>query len=157
MAGAYAVRIFFLRTCPSQGLFIRRACFYGSKDSTPAGLPCRAACERNATARVYLAVGFHSYRPAERTRWPRSRATHGINNGSTRARAAPIGYDAPGRVRFPGCPGTCDSSLPEPQVEIRDQAMAKAKERHQKILKMAALNMQGDARADLMELIERAN
>jgi hypothetical protein len=33
----------------------------------------------------------------------------------------------------------------------------KAKERHQKILKMAALNMQGDARADLMELIERAN
>ena|SRR5438552_14852496 len=47
--------------------------------------------------------------------------------------------------------------LPEPQVEIRDQAMAKAKERHQKILKMAALNMQGDARADLMELIERAN
>ena len=47
--------------------------------------------------------------------------------------------------------------LPEPQVETRDQAMAKAKERHQKILKMAALNMQGDARADLMELIERAN
>ena len=46
--------------------------------------------------------------------------------------------------------------LPEPQVEIRDQAMAKAKERHQKLLKMAAANIQGDARADLMELIERA-
>jgi len=47
--------------------------------------------------------------------------------------------------------------LPEPQVEIRDRAMTKAKERHQKILEMAALNMQGDARTDLMELIEHAN
>jgi len=35
--------------------------------------------------------------------------------------------------------------------------MTKAKERHQKILEMAALNMQGDARTDLMELIEHAN
>src|SRR5437016_4667164 len=33
--------------------------------------------------------------------------------------------------------------VPEPQAEIRDQATAKAKERHQKLLKMAALNMQG--------------
>src|SRR6266403_2032862 len=47
--------------------------------------------------------------------------------------------------------------LPEPQVEIRDQATAKAKERHQKLLKMAALNMQGDARAALLELVQGGN
>jgi Arc/MetJ-type ribon-helix-helix transcriptional regulator len=47
--------------------------------------------------------------------------------------------------------------LPEPQPEIRDQATAKAKERHQKLLKMAALNMQGDARAALLELVQGGN
>ena len=47
--------------------------------------------------------------------------------------------------------------LPEPQAEIRDQAMAKAKERHQKLLQMAALNMQGEARAALTELVDRGN
>jgi hypothetical protein len=47
--------------------------------------------------------------------------------------------------------------LPEPAMEIREQALAKVKERHQRLLKMAALNMQGDARAALMELVEHGN
>ena len=47
--------------------------------------------------------------------------------------------------------------LPEPPAEVRDQVLAKVKERHQRLLKMAALNMQGDSRAALMELIERGN
>ena len=47
--------------------------------------------------------------------------------------------------------------LPEPPMEIRDQALTKVKERHQRLLKMAAVNMQGDARAALMELVERGN
>ena len=42
-------------------------------------------------------------------------------------------------------------------MEIRDQALTKVKERHQRLLEMAALNMQGDARAALMELVERGN
>jgi len=46
--------------------------------------------------------------------------------------------------------------MPEPQGEIREQAMTRAKERHQKLLKMAALSMQGDARAALAELIHHA-
>ena len=47
--------------------------------------------------------------------------------------------------------------LPEPPMEIRDQALTRVKERHQRLLKMAALNMQGDARAALMELVEHGN
>src|SRR5687767_465307 len=47
--------------------------------------------------------------------------------------------------------------IPEPQGEIREQAMARAKERHQKLLKMAALNMQGDARTALAELTHHAS
>ena len=46
--------------------------------------------------------------------------------------------------------------LPEPPADIRDQTIAKAKERHQKLLKIAAANMQGDAQADLTELMKRA-
>jgi Arc/MetJ-type ribon-helix-helix transcriptional regulator len=47
--------------------------------------------------------------------------------------------------------------LPEPPAEVRDQVLAKVKERHQRLLKVAALNMQGDSRAALMELVERGN
>jgi Arc/MetJ-type ribon-helix-helix transcriptional regulator len=47
--------------------------------------------------------------------------------------------------------------LPEPPTEIPDQALIKVEERHQRLLKMAALNMQGDARAALMELVEHGN
>jgi Arc/MetJ-type ribon-helix-helix transcriptional regulator len=47
--------------------------------------------------------------------------------------------------------------MPEPPAEVRDQVLAKVKERHQRLLKMAALNMQGDSRAALMELVERGN
>jgi Arc/MetJ-type ribon-helix-helix transcriptional regulator len=47
--------------------------------------------------------------------------------------------------------------LPEPPAEVRDQVSAKVKERHQRLLKMAALNMQGDSRAALMELVESGN
>jgi Arc/MetJ-type ribon-helix-helix transcriptional regulator len=47
--------------------------------------------------------------------------------------------------------------LPEPPAEVRDQVLAKVKERHQRLLKMAALNMQGDSRAALMELVESGN
>ena len=49
------------------------------------------------------------------------------------------------------------NALPEPPMEVRDQALAKAKERHQRLLKMAALNMQGDSRAALLELVEHGN
>ena len=44
--------------------------------------------------------------------------------------------------------------LPEPPTDVRDKALAKVKERHQRLLKMAALNMQGDSRAALLELVE---
>src|SRR6267378_1223763 len=37
--------------------------------------------------------------------------------------------------------------VPEPPVEVHAHALASAKERHQKFLKMAALSMRGDARA----------
>ena len=47
--------------------------------------------------------------------------------------------------------------LPEPPTEVRDQALAKVKERHHRLLKMAALNMQGDSRAALLELVEHGN
>jgi Arc/MetJ-type ribon-helix-helix transcriptional regulator len=46
--------------------------------------------------------------------------------------------------------------MPEPPGEIREQAMVRAKERHQKLLKVAALNMQGDARTALAELTHHA-
>jgi Arc/MetJ-type ribon-helix-helix transcriptional regulator len=44
--------------------------------------------------------------------------------------------------------------LPEPPTDVRDQNLAKVKERYQRLLKMAALNMQGDSRAALLELVE---
>ena len=47
--------------------------------------------------------------------------------------------------------------MPEPPAEVRDQVLAKVKERHQRLLNMAALNMQGDSRAALMELVESGN
>src|SRR5690348_10954786 len=45
--------------------------------------------------------------------------------------------------------------VPEPVPSSHDQALARAKERHNRLLKMAALSMQGDARAALLELINR--
>src|SRR5437773_8877703 len=37
--------------------------------------------------------------------------------------------------------------LPEPPAEVHSQALARAKERHDKLLKMTALSMKGNARA----------
>jgi Arc/MetJ-type ribon-helix-helix transcriptional regulator len=43
--------------------------------------------------------------------------------------------------------------VPEPPPEVHSQALANAKERHQKLLKMAALSMHGDARATVTQLV----
>jgi len=43
--------------------------------------------------------------------------------------------------------------LPEPPAEVHAQALARAKERHDKLLKMTALSMKGNARAMLAELV----
>ena|SRR5215475_7344418 len=43
--------------------------------------------------------------------------------------------------------------LPEPPQEVHSQALANAKQRHQKLLRAAALSMRGDARADLANLV----
>ena len=43
--------------------------------------------------------------------------------------------------------------VPEPPAEVHDDAVAQAKHRHQKLLRMAAINMNGDARAALENLI----
>jgi Arc/MetJ-type ribon-helix-helix transcriptional regulator len=42
--------------------------------------------------------------------------------------------------------------LPEPPNEVHSQAMASAKQRHQKLLRAAALSMRGDARTALAKL-----
>src|SRR5439155_121885 len=46
--------------------------------------------------------------------------------------------------------------VPEPPAEVHAQALASAKERHQKLLKMAAVNMQGEARATVTRLVGHA-
>jgi Arc/MetJ-type ribon-helix-helix transcriptional regulator len=43
--------------------------------------------------------------------------------------------------------------VPEPPADVHPQALAIAKERHQKLLKMAALNMQGESRAAVAHLV----
>jgi Arc/MetJ-type ribon-helix-helix transcriptional regulator len=43
--------------------------------------------------------------------------------------------------------------MPEPPAEVHAQALARAKERHDKLLKMTALSMKGNARALLAELV----
>jgi len=43
--------------------------------------------------------------------------------------------------------------LPEPPPESHSQALANAKQRHHKLLRMAALGMRGDARAALADLV----
>ncbi len=43
--------------------------------------------------------------------------------------------------------------IPEPPAEVHAQALARAKERHDKLLKMTALSMKGNARALLAELV----
>lgn len=45
--------------------------------------------------------------------------------------------------------------VPEPVPSSHEQALARAKDRHSRLLKMAALSMQGDARAALLELVDR--
>lgn len=45
--------------------------------------------------------------------------------------------------------------VPEPVASSHEQALARAKDRHARLLKMAALSMQGDARAALLELVDR--
>ena len=42
--------------------------------------------------------------------------------------------------------------VPEPPPEVHAQALANAKERHRKLLKMAALSMHGEARAAVTDL-----
>src|SRR5438876_939091 len=46
--------------------------------------------------------------------------------------------------------------LPEPPQEVHSQALASAKQRHQKLLRAAALSMRGDARAALANLVMNA-
>jgi Arc/MetJ-type ribon-helix-helix transcriptional regulator len=45
--------------------------------------------------------------------------------------------------------------VPEPPADLYTQALARAKERHERLIKMTALNMQGDSRAALTELVNR--
>jgi|SRR5579883_288417 Arc/MetJ-type ribon-helix-helix transcriptional regulator len=45
-------------------------------------------------------------------------------------------------------------SIPEVPIESRESALAQAKQRHHRLLKMAALSMQGDARAAMLELTD---
>jgi len=42
--------------------------------------------------------------------------------------------------------------IPEPVAEVRSEALARAKQRHHKLLKMAALSMRGDVQAALSNL-----
>jgi hypothetical protein len=44
--------------------------------------------------------------------------------------------------------------VPEPSADMRDQSVARAKERHLRLLKMAGINMKGVARAVLTELVD---
>src|ERR1051326_8090969 len=46
--------------------------------------------------------------------------------------------------------------LPEPPGEVHSQALANAKQRHQKLLRAAALSMGGDARTALAKLVGNA-
>lgn len=46
-------------------------------------------------------------------------------------------------------------SIPEPPADSREQAVALAKQRHHRLLKMAALSMQGDTRAAMLDLTNR--
>ena len=43
--------------------------------------------------------------------------------------------------------------VPEPPPEVHAQALANAKERHRKLLKIAALSMHGEARAAVTDLV----
>ena len=43
--------------------------------------------------------------------------------------------------------------IPEPPAEVHSQALANAKQRHHKLLRAAALNMRGDARTALANLV----
>jgi hypothetical protein len=42
--------------------------------------------------------------------------------------------------------------LPEPPSDVHDQCLARARDRHRKLLKMAAVSMKGDGRAVLEQL-----
>jgi Arc/MetJ-type ribon-helix-helix transcriptional regulator len=43
--------------------------------------------------------------------------------------------------------------MPDPPADVRSQALASAKHRHQKLLRAAALSMRGDARTALTTLV----
>jgi len=63
-----------------------------------------------------------------------SRTAARFDHGTARARTPSIRYDASGEFAFlDALARVILHCLPEPQAEIRDQAMAKAKERHQKL------------------------
>lgn len=42
--------------------------------------------------------------------------------------------------------------LPEPSADIRDQCLARARDRHRRLLRMAAVGMKGEGRANLEQL-----
>jgi len=43
--------------------------------------------------------------------------------------------------------------MPEPPAEVHQETLARAKERHEKLLKMTALSMNGDSRTILSRLV----
>lgn len=43
--------------------------------------------------------------------------------------------------------------IPEPSAEVHDSAVAQARQRHQKLLRMAAINMRGEAKSAMAELV----
>lgn len=43
--------------------------------------------------------------------------------------------------------------IPEPSAEVHESAVAQARQRHQKLLRMAAINMRGEAKAAMAELV----
>ena len=45
--------------------------------------------------------------------------------------------------------------VPEPPTEVRPQAIARAKERYDRLVKSAGQNMSGDARAAMRDLVDR--
>lgn len=44
--------------------------------------------------------------------------------------------------------------IPEPAAEVRESALAQARLRHQKLLRMAAISMRGEAKIALSELVK---
>ena len=43
--------------------------------------------------------------------------------------------------------------IPEPSAEVHESAVAQARQRHQKLLRMAAINMRGEVKSTMAELV----